>query len=196
MASETVQKAIKSIRGHRERFEGFCRSLSAEELARPVPESTWTVNDFIIHLATLDPVIGRWFDGVREGRGNELRNPDGTPFDVDAWNEIEVSQRRSWPLERVLAEGAQNRARLIESLGRLEDKDIDQVVRFTGDNKRDPADVPLKLFLLGWGRHDPIHVADMLKALPERRDDPEMVAWLDDPAVKWYQDAMSGPAKR
>ena len=52
------------------------------------------------------------------------------------------------------------------------------------------------LFLFGLARHDNIHAADMLKALPERADDPELKAWLDDPAVKWYQDAMSGPPKR
>ena len=58
------------------------------------------------------------------------------------------------------------------------------------------ADVPFKLFLFGLARHDNIHAADMLKALPECADDPELKAWLDDPAVRWYQDAMSGPPRR
>ena len=36
----------------------------------------------------------------------------------------------------------------------------------------------------------------MLKALPERTSDRELAAWLDDPVVKGYQQAMSGPPRR
>jgi hypothetical protein len=42
---------------------------------------------------------------------------------------------------------------------------------------------PLGQFLPGWTRHDATHVADMLKALPERRNDPEIVAWLGRPDI-------------
>ena len=49
---------------------------------------------------------------------------------------------------------------------------------FPGDDKRSPAKIPLRVFLMGWSRHDPIHAADMLKALPERADDPETAAWV------------------
>lgn len=197
MTSESVQRLIVSIRAHRERFEGFCRSLSGEELQRPVPGSAWIVQDFVSHLATLDTQLKRWFDGVREGRLDEAaRDAGGRPFDIDKWNDAEVEQRRGWPLEKILAEAAANRERLIAAMERLEDEHIERVVHFGGDNKRDPADVPFKLFLMGWARHDPIHVADMLKALPERAGDAALQAWLDDPAVKWYQSAMAGPPRR
>jgi hypothetical protein len=36
----------------------------------------------------------------------------------------------------------------------------------------------------------------MLKALPERADDPAIREWLNHPAVTWYQNAMAGPAVR
>ena len=52
-----------------------------------------------------------------------------------------------------------------------------------------------ELFLQGWARHDPIHVADMIKALPERAEDPQLKEWLDDSVVKWYQQTMGGPAR-
>jgi hypothetical protein len=55
--------------------------------------------------------------------------------------------------------------------------------------------VPLKLFIAGWAHHDAVHVADMLKALPERADDPDMRAWMDHPAIIWYQKTMAGPAR-
>ncbi len=78
-ASERMQKTIKTIKDERRRFEAFCRSLSAEELTRPVPDSTWLVRDFIPHLGTLDTELIRWFEGVvseRSGRyGARHRRP-------------------------------------------------------------------------------------------------------------------------
>ncbi|MDO8613459.1 MAG: hypothetical protein Q7R32_11660, partial [Dehalococcoidia bacterium] len=78
---------------------------------------------------------------------------------------------------------------------RLTDEDISRVMHFQGDAKRSPANLPLKAFLMGWSLHDPIHVADMLKALPERADDPELAAWVRHPVIQGYQQAMAGPPR-
>lgn len=197
MPSETVRRIIDSFQTNRRRFEAFCRSLSAEELARPVPDSSWQVKDFISHLATLDTEITRWFEAVMAGdTKGPGQNPDGSKFDVDEWNEAAITQRKSWTLDQIFEEAEPNREKMLQTLAKMTDENIEQVVHFSGDSKRDPADVPFKLFLHGLARHDPIHVADMLKALPERADDPEMKEWLDDRAVQWYQNAMSGPARR
>jgi uncharacterized damage-inducible protein DinB len=197
MASETIERLAQQFRTNRERFEAFCRSLSDEELERPVPNSTYNVKDFASHLATLDTELVRWFEAVREGRSDEAtRSVDGSPFDVDTFNDAVVAERQDWSLDQIFEEAATNRERLLAALEALDDEAIERTVHFPGDNKRPAADVPFKLFLFGLARHDSIHAADMLKALPERADDPELKAWLDDPAVKWYQDAMAGPPKK
>lgn len=197
MKSTSVQHAADTMQKHRQQFDEFCRSLSEEELARPVPDSTWTVKDFIIHLAQFDEEITRWMEALKDGRIEAPgRNDDGSTFDVDAYNNARIAERHDWPLERILAEGAENRARLAVAMEQLEDAHIEQTVLFPGDNKRPSANVQFKLFLVGLARHDPIHVADMLKALPERAADPAIAAWMDDGAVKWYQNAMSGPPRR
>jgi Mycothiol maleylpyruvate isomerase N-terminal domain len=197
MTSETIEGLVQQFRTNRTRFQAFCFSLSDEELERPVPNSTYRVKDFASHLATLDTELIRWFEAVREGKADEpRRSADGSPFDVDKWNDAAVAERRDWSLTQIFDEAAENRTHLLEALRELEDEHINQIVHFAGDNKRPPADIPFKLFLAGLSRHDPIHVADMLKALPEHAHDPELQAWLDDPAVKWYQDAMAGPPKR
>ena len=197
MTSPTALKVIDSIKKNRVRFESFCRSLSDEQLERPVPDNTWNVKDFIAHLSTLDPMLAHWFEGVAAGDPNAgLEAPDGQRLELDDWNEREVVERRPWSLDQLFAEAAQNREKLIDTISRLEDEHVNAITHFTGDNKRPPVDIPLKLFITGWARHDPIHVGDMLKALPERASDPDLAAWLDDPAVKWYQQAMAGPAKR
>jgi hypothetical protein len=121
---------------------------------------------------------------------------DGTPFDLDRRNDAEVEKRRGWTPEQMLEEASENRKAFLEALSRLTDEQIEQTMHFGGDNKRDPADIPFKLFLYGLARHDPIHVADMVKALPERAEDPGIKAWLDDSVVQWYQTTMAGPPTR
>jgi len=196
MASETIERLTQKFRTNRTRFQAFCMSLSDEELKRPVPDSTYRVKDFATHLATLDPQLVRWFEAVRDGQTEQPSEAeDGSPFDIDQFNDRVVAERRDWSLDQIFDEAADNRKRFLEALKALDDETIEQVVHFNGDNKRPPADVQFKLFLFGLTRHDPIHVADMLKALPERAGDPELQAWLDDPAVKWYQNTMSGPPK-
>jgi hypothetical protein len=161
-----------------------------------VPSSAWQVKDFVSHLATLDTVLTEQLRSLAAGKPEALQNVDGSPFDVDKWNNAAVEQRNAWTLDQMLMEASRNRAAFLEALSRLTDEQIDQTMHFAGDNKRDPADIPFKLFLSGLARHDPIHVADMVKALPERADDPEIKAWLDDSVVQWYQTTMAGPARR
>ncbi len=196
MKSPAVQLAADTMLKHRQQFEEFCRALSEEELDRPVPNSDWTVKDFIIHLSQFDEEVTRWMVALKDGRIEAPgRNEDGSTFDVDAYNNARIAERHDWPLDRILAEGAQNRAKLAEVMEELEDAHIEQTVQFPGDNKRDPAQVQFKLFLMGLARHDPVHVADMVKALPERAADPAIAAWIDDGAVRWYQQAMAGPPR-
>lgn len=195
MASETISRYIASFETNREKFETFCRSLSDEELSRPVPGGHWEVKDYIIHLATLDIVMAEQVDALAAGTDPTV-GASAANFDIDAWNEIEVQKRHGWSVDQILEEGAQNRKNFLASLSKLTDAQIEQTMHFTGDNKRDPADVPYKLFLGGLARHDPIHVADMIKALPERAEDPAIKEWLNDSIVRWYQTTMAGPAKR
>ena len=159
-----------------------------------MPGNDWTVNDFIIHLAQFDEEVAQWMEALKTGR-TERPGRNGRQH----VRRGRVQQRPDRGAARLAAgphpgrEGDVNRAKLTAVMEELEDAHIEQVVHFPGDNKRPAADVQFKLFLMGLARHDPIHVADMLKALPERAADPAIVAWMNDGAVKWYQNAMSGP---
>lgn len=198
MPGETVDRVTRTMIDERVRFEAFCRSLTQEQLARMVPpDNKWSVKDFAAHLGTLDTELVRWFDGVAAGDPNQPAvGADGAPFNIDHWNDRVVSERHNWTLDQIFEEAASNRAKLLESLGRLTEEQVNVVTHFAGDNKRPPADVPFKVFLLGLARHDAIHVADMLKALPEFADAAEIKEWINHPAVTWYQNAMAGPAVR
>ncbi|HZP57118.1 MAG TPA: DinB family protein [Dehalococcoidia bacterium] len=189
---DTAEKTIDEIRRNRERFEAFVRSLSEEQLSRQVPDSTWSVRDFVAHLGTLDPALERWFERAAAGeRFDNGLGEDGGRFDIDDFNEAQVLARRTWPIEQVLAEAAQNRARLIAALSELGEDAVKQEMRFAGDAKRAPGTWPFALFLAGWAQHDPIHAADMLRALPELQDDEDLRAWTSNPFVQGYQRIMN-----
>lgn len=193
--NDTIARVIDAIRENRAKFEAFCYSLTDEQLRRPVPGSDWIVRDFAAHLGTLDTALRGWFAGVESNPAPTPANAgaafDPDTFDVDAFNNAVVAARRDWPLARVFEEAAANRAPLIDQLARLTQEEIERPLHFAGDAKRPAGDLTLEAFLGGWAQHDPIHVADMLKALPERADDPDLVAWLDHPFVRGYQAIMN-----
>ncbi|MGE5595469.1 MAG: DinB family protein [Hyphomicrobiales bacterium] len=180
---------IQELDAHRERFETFCRSLSEEELNRPVPQSTWLVRDFIAHLGTIDRPVAEMFRSVHEGKDPGMRTGDGQRFDVDHWNDRQVAERRALSIDELFAEAARTRAELHRDLAALTGKDLDAAMKFGGDSKRPPAAIKLIRYLQGWCKHDPIHVADMIRALPERQ--PEVADWLNDPVIAGYQAVMN-----
>jgi hypothetical protein len=189
----SVQPIVDVIVADRARFERFVRSLSQEELLRPVPDSTWLVKDFVSHLATLDATIIPWFASIVDGSTASLGG--GKAFDIDAYNDAKVAKRRDRPIEEILAEAAGERAELLALMDRFSDAALTQNIHFGGDSKRPSSDIEFGRYLRGWARHDAIHTADMLKALPDRRDAPELAAWLAEPEVAgfigFYQQAMA-----
>ena len=189
-----VRSIIDVIDAERDRFARFCRSLSEEELARPVPDSTWRVKDFISHLATIDGPVARWFAAIQAGDGGG-HGASGAASNIDRFNDAAVAARRDRSVEEILVEAATERAKLVAVLGRFTDEQLDGTVHFGGDSKRPPSDLQVGRYLQGWARHDAIHVADMLKALPERRADPLVAEWLGEPDIQTlvgtYQRAMA-----
>ena len=188
-----VQAVVDIIVADRARFAAFVRALSDEELARPVPDSSWIVKDFVSHLATLDPIMVSWFVAI--AAGGEATSGSGGNFNIDAFNDKKVAERRDRPIEEILAEGERERTALIAVLQRFDAAALARTIHFGGDSKRPGADIPFGQYLRGWARHDAIHTADMLKALPERRADSAVAAWLAEPEiaaiVNGYQRAMA-----
>jgi hypothetical protein len=192
--NDTVEQVTPVIRENRRKFREFCFSLSEDELTRPVPDSTWIVKDFASHLSTLDSLFVGYVGRLERGEQISMtEDAAGAPFDLDAWNDVQVAERRLWSIQQVFDEAALNREALIAAFGRLDEDQVGRLMHFS-DPKRGSADFPLKAFLVGWAQHDPIHVADMLKALPERASDATLQAWLANPFVSGYQTAMSSVA--
>ena len=157
---------------NRERFEAFSRSLSADELALDVPQATWTVKDYIAHLATIDIWVGDWFEHQADGKPWRPRGEEGAAFNIDTWNEAEVVARRSASVEDLLAEGARHRERLWAAVDRFTPEVLEAKFDFHHHS------ITFLRYLELWASHDPAHAADMCRALPSATEDAGVRAWL------------------
>ncbi len=190
MTTPAVQQVIDELDAHRAKFEDFCRSLSAEELRREVPNSTWQVRDFIAHLATIDGPVSEMFRAMHAGEDAGIRDQDGGRFEVDGWNDRQVAERRDLSVDQVLGEAAKSRLALKEHMVVLTDEDLARTLKFGGDSKRAASEIPFGAYLRGWCKHDPMHAMDMSRALPERQA--ALAPWFDDPIIQMYQRQMNG----
>jgi hypothetical protein len=186
-----IEEVLNELDNHRIRFAVFCRSLSAEELQRDVPASTWKVCDFIAHLATIDGPVSEMFASVLEGRDPGIRTGDGERFDVDYWNEQRIQERRDRSVDDLLDEAAAARSALRKQLAALDEVHLSTRIKFQGDARRPASEIELRRYLKGWCKHDPMHAVDMLRAVPEKRT--RLIEdWVNDPVVAGYQ-AMMNP---
>lgn len=185
-----VEAILNELDGHRIQFAVLCRWLTPEELERPVPGSTWLVRDFIAHLATIDEPVGEMFRTIHEGGEPGIRTADGDRWNVDSWNERRIQERRGKAVDDLLEEAARSRTVLRGHLARLTQEDLARTIKFAGDARRPPSEIPLHSYLKGWCKHDVMHAVDMLRAMPEKMT-PRLEHWFDDPVVRGYQAAMN-----
>jgi hypothetical protein len=190
MTHPTVVAVTDELAAHRAKFEAYCRSLSEEQLNRPVPQSTWLVRDFIAHLATIDEPVGDMFRTVHAGEDPGIRSADGERWDVDRWNEDRIQERRPLSVEQLLQQAAESRAALLVHMSALDENDLAKKLKFQGDARRAPGEFPLGAYLQGWCKHDPMHALDMSRALPELMT-PELDQWFADPIVQGYNRQMN-----
>ena len=172
---------IDEFARHRVQFEAFCRALSAEELATGIPDTHWTVRDYIAHLCTIDGLI---VPGFAAQVGQQAPLPDvpfPNPFDIDEWNESAVRAREGASIEDLLGEAAAHRERMVRAIAEFTDQHLDAVIDYGGDRKT--LNLPKSKVRFGgllWGIaiHDPTHTRDMLRALPKRAEEPWIAEWV------------------
>ena len=180
MTTARSQSILEEQARHRSAFEAFGRSLTAEELATPVPRAPWTVHRYIAHLATIDSLIAPFLAplvGVTDLPPPEV--PPPAPFDIDEWNEAIVPLRADASLDELFSEAARHRAQYVRVVSALVDAQLDMMIPFGGDRKvidLPPTQVRLEGLLWAIALHDPNHTQDILRAIPHR--EPDVRDWL------------------
>ena len=167
-----VEPVVQKANANRKTFATFCRSLSPDELRAVIPESTWTVKDYLAHLASIDVWVGEWFEHLADGQRWRPSADDGGPFDIDVWNETRIQERRAATVPELLDEAAGHRERLWAAVDRFTPKVLAGTFPFRGRT------VTLLRYLELWTAHDPAHTADTLRAIPERASDAALREWL------------------
>lgn len=173
---------LDELARHRTQFEHLCLELSDDELAAPVPDTPWTVKDYIVHLCTIDGLIAPNFQrlvGLSTAPAPDVQPP--MPFDIDDWNDAAVAHRRDAPLDDLLGEAARHRGELAAAVERMADAQLDMIIPYGGDRKAlglQPSRVRFGGLLWGIALHDPTHTRDILRALPNRREEPWLSEWL------------------
>jgi hypothetical protein len=182
MINPRTKLVVDELARHRVQFEHLCRSLSAEELATPVPNTHWTVRSYIAHLCTIDGLIAPGFQRmVGLASAPPPDPPPPAPFDIDDWNEAAVKGVPDDSIEELLARAARHRAEMVAAIERMSDADLDRIIPYGGDRKAlglKPSRVRFGGLLWGIAIHDPTHTRDILRALPERRAQPRIDEWL------------------
>jgi hypothetical protein len=167
-----VEPIITEANENRARYESFCRSLTNEELHSSIPDTHWSVQDYIAHLATIDIYVAEWFEHTADGTRLHFTNDDGSPFNIDTWNESRVVERKQASLDDLFDEAATYLERLWNAVSRFSPQALDAHFNFRG------TDISMLRYLQLWTAHDPAHSVDMLKGLPPERRDATMDAWL------------------
>jgi hypothetical protein len=170
---DRLASVVEATNRNREQFERFCRALDEAELVRPIPESHWRVKDYISHLASMDIWMLEWFEAMVRGDRFIPRADDGGPFDIDAWNDARINERRDASVEQLLTEAERERTKLMATFPAFSGEALASRFNFRG------RDVSFMDYLEMWTLHDPAHSLDMLKALPEKKQEPWIRGWID-----------------
>lgn len=172
---------IDELARHRVQFESFVRSLTPEELATPIPDSHWTVRDYVVHLCTIDSLIAAGFSPMVGKSAPDPVAPRGEKFDIDDWNDASVATLEGASVEEILAEGARHRANMAAAIEGMTDANLDMIIPYGGDRKSlnlQPSMIRFGGLLWGIAIHDPTHTQDILRALPARAEEPAITEWL------------------
>ena len=187
MAPHAVDRLSEELEANRAMFVALCRALTGE-LARPVPGGHWSVGDHIAHIAAYDRLAIHHL-------ASRVVGMDPRPqMDSDGWNESEVRQRAGRTLPALLSEMGESRAGAMALLTAVSEPDLQRHVWFPGDARRAAGDVPLRLWLERWSKHDMIHARDLLRALPALGTNRDFQSWLSgDPLLEALARAEAGP---
>ncbi len=172
---------VDEMARHRSQFEHLCHDLTPAELSTTIPDSPWTVKDYIAHLCTIDALIAFAFAAQVGQKAPIPDTPYPQPFDIDDWNEAAVRSRESKSVADLLAEGATHRKYMADAIAAMTDDHLDRIIPYGGDRKvlnLPPTNVRFGGLLWGIAIHDPTHTRDIVRALPERGKQAWVQEWL------------------
>lgn len=171
MAVERAQQAIDRMAEERERLIAWVRTVPGEAWSRMAPGGVWQARDYVAHLASIDPLLVGLMRALQAG-GTPAQGADGRPFSIDDWNEAQILERRSRPIEELIAAMERQRPDLNAAMADFTDEQLDTTFHFGGDKSRSPRDITVAQFLAGLVYHDRWHMEDARRAIEGEAEQP------------------------
>lgn len=120
----TRAEVVGALAAQLERLERVVAGLDAEDAARRLPGSEWTVRDALCHLTTYydEADVPREFDRLRRLAGREPSTPrPASTFDVDAANEQRIRALDGVALQDVVEAIRRGRRTIMAAVEQLDE---------------------------------------------------------------------------
>ena len=126
---ETREQLLAVLRADAARLPELVGAISEAELARGVYENGWSARQLLAHLAAIEWTYPRLIERAQAAQGGES---GGGGFDMDAYNERQVSKRAEATVVELLEEFGRNRAATIEAVAAADGALLAQRTRSAG----------------------------------------------------------------
>lgn len=154
----TKEEIIEALSKVEERIQRLRPRIEAG-LERPLPSGTWTVHDAICHLAADANGVPGFLQRMERIAAGQPRRPQG--FDIDAYNQRNIDERKHKPVAEVFAEISAGLAADRERIAALDEAVLQrQLPNVRGEVQ--PVSDQMRAYLAG---HPNGHLDDIEKAL-------------------------------
>ena len=129
---ETREQLLAALRADAARLPEVVGAIGDTELERGVYENGWNAQQLLAHLAAIEWTYPRLIERAQAAQGAGLSEGSGGGFDMDAYNERQVSKRAGTTVAELLDEFGRNRAATIEAAAGAENALLAQRTRSAG----------------------------------------------------------------
>lgn len=126
----TREELLAALRADAARLPEVVGAIGEAELERGVYENGWSARQLLAHLAAIEWTYPRLIERAEAAGGSD--SSAGGTFDMDAYNERQVSKRAGAAVAELLEEFARNRAATIEAARGAPDALLAQRTRSAG----------------------------------------------------------------
>ena len=145
------------LRAVQERFERLAPRI-VTKLDAPLPTGTWTVHDALCHVAADSDAVAAWRKRVEALSRGESARPPG--FDIDAFNQERIDQRKGLPAAAVVDEVRGHFSADLAAIAVLDDELLAREIDY-----RDAKAPAARMLLFYTGAHNNGHLDEIERAL-------------------------------
>ena len=127
---ETREQLLAALRADAARLPEVVGAIGEAQLERGVYENGWSARQLLAHLAAIEWTYPRLIERAQAAQSGEAGG--GGTFDMDAYNERQVSKRAEAGIAELLEEFGRNRAATIEAAAGAENALLAQRTRSAG----------------------------------------------------------------